>query len=474
MNRAIGRIARLASLAVACAFAAQGASPAASPAVSAADAVKIATDAYIYGYPLVTMEFTRRSLTNVASNDGKAAPMGQLVRFRAYPPADDHRVTAPNADTLYTQAWLDVTAEPYVLKIPDAHGRYYLMPMLSGWTDVFQVPGKRTTGTGAQAYLITGPGWHGTVPAGLTQLKSPTGMVWLLGRIYCTGTPQDYAAVHAMQDAMVLEPLSALGRPYTPPPGKIHPAWQSTLSVRDQVNGMTLDQYFTELAKLMVENPPAAADAPMVAEMAKIGLIPGKPFVSSNLGSDAAAAVQSVPKAAFGQIMAHYAQSGTLKNGWTYTTDAGTYGTHYLQRAFITAIGLGANRPQDAVYPTSDAPSANEKYDGSVTRVMHFAKGTLPPVNGFWSLTMYTPDYFFYPNALNKYTVSARNTLETNADGSTDLYIAHEQPAGVPQSNWLPSPAGAYVLMMRLYWPKATPPSIIDGTWAPPAATIAR
>jgi hypothetical protein len=448
---------------------AQTAAPSAS-ALTPADAAKIATDAYIYGYPLVTMEYTRRSATNVAAPDGKSAPMGVLNKFRAYPAVDDHRVTAPNADTLYTTAFIDVSKEPYVFKLPDSHGRYYLMPMLSGWTDVFQVPGKRTTGTGAQAYLITGPSFTGSVPAGLKQLKSPTGMVWILGRIYCTGTPSDYAAVHAMQDAMVLEPLYALGKPYTPPAGVVNPAWQSKLSVRDQVNALTPDQYFTLLAQLMVDNPPAAADAPIVAEMAQIGIVPGKPFVASALGADTAAALAAVPKAAFDKIMADYANAGQAKNGWLLTLKTGIYGTEYVQRALITAIGLGANRPQDAIYPTSTGPSPSEHYSGSTVRVMHFAKGQLPPVNGFWSLTMYTPDYFFYQNPLNKYTVSARNSLATNADGSTDLYISHVAPKGVPSSNWLPAPAGAYILMMRLYDSKTTPPTILDGSWAPPAA----
>jgi hypothetical protein len=463
---------RISSFLVVAALVTSSASLAVAQTVTAADAAKIATDAYIYGYALVTMEYTRRSFVNVASAGPKSAPMGQLAKFREYPAADDHRVTAPNADTLYTTAFFDVSKEPYVLKIPDSHGRYYLMPMLSGWTDVFQVPGKRTTGTGAQAYLISGPNWSGTVPAGLKELKSPTGIVWLLGRIYCTGTPADYTAVHAMQDAIVLEPLSAMGKPYSPSAGSVNPAWQSKLSVRDQVNGLTTDQYFTELAALMVDNPPSAADAPMVAEMAKIGIVPGKPFVSSALGPSAATALTGVPKAAFAQIMRYFTNAGVIKNGWQIMTETGLYATDYTQRAFVTAIGLGANRPQDAVYPTSEAPSATEKYDGSKTRVMHFAKGALPPVNGFWSLTMYTPDYFFYPNSLKKYTLSARNTLKSNADGSTDLYIGHTQPSGSPQSNWLPSPAGAYVLMMRLYWPKATPPSILNGTWAPPAAAL--
>jgi hypothetical protein len=245
-----------------------------------------------------------------------------------------------------------------------------------------------------------------------------------------------------------------------------------TCRARDQIGALTLDQFFTELATLMVTNPPAAADAPMVAEMASIGIVPGKPFASSALGPDAVAAMASVPKTAAKQIMDAYPTAGVYKDGWQIFTKTGLYGTNYLERALITAIGLGANRPQDAVYPTSDAPSTTAKYDGTKLRVMHFAKGKLPPVNGFWSLTMYTPAYFFYPNASKKYTVSARNSLKANADGSTDLLISHVKPVGSPQSNWLPAPAGPYILMMRLYDPKETAPSIIDGTWAPPAAVL--
>ena len=171
------------------------------------EAVSAATDAYIYGYPLVTMDMTRRQFTNVASPDATHAPMGQILRIRTYPPVEMHTVTAPNADTLYTTAWVDVSKEPWVFSIPDMGDRYYLMPMLDGWTDVFQVPGKRTTGDKAQKYAITGPGWSGTLPAGVTEYKSPTGLVWILGRIYCTGTPADYAAVQQRKDKFSLVPL---------------------------------------------------------------------------------------------------------------------------------------------------------------------------------------------------------------------------------------------------------------------------
>ncbi|MGB8339990.1 MAG: DUF1254 domain-containing protein [Chthoniobacterales bacterium] len=226
----------------------------------------IAEDAYIYGYPLVTMEMTRRVMTNVREPEATRAPMGNLLRVREYPNADYKDVTAPNADTLYTTAWLDVGKEPWVLSLPDAHDRYYLFPMLDGWTDVFQVPGKRTTGTGAQKCAITGPGWKGKLPAGVKRYKSPTSLVWVLGRIYCTGTSEDYAAVHKMQDEISIVPLSSYGKPFTPPPGKVDPNVDMKTPVRDQVNAMDTAAYFGLLATLMKDNPPAKADAPMVAK----------------------------------------------------------------------------------------------------------------------------------------------------------------------------------------------------------------
>ena len=408
-------------------------------------------------------------MTNVRELEGTRAPMGHLIRVREYPTATFRDVTAPNADTLYTTAWIDVGKEPWVLSLPDAHDRYYLFPMLDGWTDVFQVPGKRTTGTGPQTYVITGPGWKGTLPEGMKEYKSPTSMVWLLGRIYCTGTPEDYAAVHKMQDAVSIVPLSTYGQPYTPPPGKVDPSIDMKTPVRDQVNALSSADYFSLLATLMKDNPAAEADAPMLEKMARLGIVPGQPFDLGKLDPAVQQALQDVPRIAFVKIMAHFKSAGKVENAWIFTTKTGLYGTDYLQRALITAIGLGANRPQDAVYPTSEEDAEGKAYDGTNKYVMHFDKGEMPPVDGFWSLTMYNAEYFFVANPLNRYTLSARNDLKKNMDGSVDLYLQNENPGPEKQSNWLPAPAGKFIPMLRLYWPKETPPSIIDGTWKIPA-----
>ena len=427
----------------------------------------LATDAYIYGYPLVTMEMTRRVVTNVAKPEGTRAPMGQLIKMREYPNASFRDVTAPNADTLYTSAFFDVGKEPWVLSIPDMKGRYYLFPMLDGWTDVFQVPGKRTTGTSAQTYAITGPGWSGTLPPGVKEYKSPTNIVWLIGRIYCTGTPEDYAAVHALQDECKLVPFSSYGKPYTPLEGKVDPSIDMKMAVRDQVNRLDAKDYFTLLAQLMKANPPAATDAPELARFAKIGLVPGQDFDAGKLRADF---IKRIPEVGFDRIMAQFKLNKEVKdvNGWGYTTKTGLYGTDYLMRAMVTAIGLGANRPQDAIYPTSLKDAEERAYDGANKYVMHFPKGQEPPVGGFWSLTMYDANYFFVNNPLNRYSISPRQNLKSNPDGSVDLYIQKDSPGADKESNWLPAPAGKFILMLRMYWPNESDPSIINGTWTIP------
>jgi hypothetical protein len=437
------------------------------------EAFETAKDAYVYAYPLLTMEFTRRNSTNVASPEGSFAPMGQFAKLREYPNASFNTITAPNADTLYTIVWLDVSKEPWVVSIPDLKGRYALFPMLDGWTDVFQDPGKRTTGTGAQKYAITGPGWSGTLPAGATEYKSPTGMVWLLGRIYCTGTPDDYKAVHALQDQMTAVPLSSYGKPYTPPPGTVDTSVDKKVAVRDQVNAMDGASYFKLFAELLKTNPPNADDGPMVAKLAKIGIVPGQDFDASKLEPSVAAGIAKAPKPAQDRIAAWIkegvaAGDAKLENGWMFTTKTGLYGTSYLQRAMITWIGLGANRPQDAIYPTSEGPGIVSKYNGANKYVLHFDKGQMPPVDGFWSVTMYNAQYFFVDNPLNRYNVSQRNKFITNADGSTDIYIQADSPGKAKEANWLPAPKDDFILMMRLYWPKEKAPSLLDGSWKIP------
>jgi hypothetical protein len=416
------------------------------------------------------MEMTRRVMTNVAAPGGTHAPMGEFVRLRTYPDATYRDVTAPNADTLYTAAWLDVGKEPWIVSLPDMKGRYFLFPLLDAWTNVFQVPGTRTTGTGAQTYAITGPGWKGKLPKDVVEYKSPTALLWILGRIYCTGTQEDYAAVHALQDACRLMPLSAWGKEWTPPAGKVDASVDMKTAVREQVNALSGVAYFQLLAELLKANPPAAADAPMLPRLARIGIVPGKDFDPSAAGP---ALLDRISRLSVDRIMLHFVTGRQMRsiNGWRFTTGTGLYGTDYLQRALVAAIGLGANRPEDAVYPISLKAGSGllaRKYDGASKYVMSFPKGELPPVKGFWSLTMYDEDYFFVANPINRYSISARQNLKANHDGSVDLYIQHESPGPDKESNWLPAPATGFLLMLRMYWPNPKSPSILNGSWKIP------
>jgi len=346
-------------------------------------------------------------------------------------------------------------------------GRFYLMPMLSGWTDVFADPGTRTTGTGAGAFAIAGPGWQGKVPPGVKLLRSPTNMAWVLGRTYCSGTPEDYAKVHALQDQYRIAPLSAWGKPYTPPEGKVDPSIDTKTAPRAQLEAMDPAAYFKLLASLMKQNPPAAADAPALKKFRAIGLVAGQDFDPSILST--IPGVADVPKLAVERIMGHFSQGGQDLNGWVFFKPAGRYGTNYIQRAIIARVGLGCNLIEDAVYPTALADTSGKLFDASKGQyVLRFPKGQLPPAHGFWSITMYDADYFFVANPLNRYTISSRNKLKANPDGSITVYVQADDPGGDKQGNWLPAPKGPFVLMMRLYWPQPNTPSILNGTWKPP------
>lgn len=444
--------------------------PALAQSVSPDQAQAIAEDAYIYGYSLISVEMSRKVMTNVEAPAGTRAPMGQFITLRKYPPASFRDVTTPNADTLYSVAFFDVSHEPWIVSWPDMGSRYYAWTFYSAWVPVLAAPGSRTSGQHAQAYAVTGPGWHGRLPDGVKQIKSPTAIVWVIGRVYSSGTQADYQDVWKLQNQFKLYPLSAYGKHFVAPPGKVDPAINMKRSVRDSVNALDAEHYFSWMARLMKDNPPAAKDAPIIAKMAEIGIVPGRPFDINKLGPAVAKAIAQAPKAGWARIAKHTTGMGQVRNGWLYSLKIGHYGTDYLSRAWLSAFGIPANVPQDAVYLVGLADADGQPLDAAHHNyVLHFkSRADLPPVKGFWSLTMYDSKYFFVPNALNRYTVSQRDQLKTNADGSVDIYLQKDNPGPDKESNWLPAPAAGFIPMLRLYWPKEDRPSILDGSWSPP------
>lgn len=439
-------------------------------AQSTADPQATATDAYVYGYSLVSMMVTERVMTNVTSPQPSGrAPVNQLSNVPEYPTPEMKDVVAPNVDTLYSIAWLDVSTEPIVLHVPDTHGRYYLMPLLDAYTNVFASPGKRTTGTKAGDFAIVGPCWTGTLPNGVTEIKAPTDTVWLIGRIQTNG-PSDYDAVHAIQKQLSLVPLSAFGKVYSQSAcGAVDPSVDMKTPPFQQVNSMDAGDYFKTMANAMKTNPPPDADASMLAKLKQLGIVPGQDFDISKVDPATARALQQSVKSGQAQIRAKASTLGTMENGWRVNTHLGTYGTDYLTRAAIAMVGLGANLPQDAVYPDTRVDDQANPLNGASNYVLHFAKGQTPPVNAFWSVTMYDPGGFLAPNSIQRYAISSWMPLKYNKDGSLDIYVQNLSPGQAKEANWLPAPAGAFRLTMRLYWPKDTPPSILDDTWKPPA-----
>lgn len=435
--------------------------------ITAAEAHAIGVDAYIYFYPLLSMDITRKQFTNIEPGKefGKG-PMNMFVSVPQYPPAEFKGVVRANFDTLYSIAWLDLTKEPLVIAAPDTDGRFYLLPMLDMWTDVFASPGWRTTGTEAGQFLVTPPGWTGTVPAGMSHLPAPTPFVWVIGRTKTDGAA-DYAAVHKIQAGYTVTPLSRLGKEPEAVTVKVDPAVDMKTPPKIQVDSMSAANYFTYAADLLKVNPPHSTDQPMLAQIKRIGIEAGKPFDMDALDPQIRAALQTVPQDAQALMTWKVPTLAREVNGWSMNTDTmGVYGNYYLKRAIVTQMGLGANLPEDAIYPLNIGDSDGKPLEGANKYVLHFNKGEAPPVNAFWSITLYDPEGFQVGNSLNRFAVSSWMPFKANADGSLDLYFQNESPGKDLEANWLPAPKGPFNLTMRLYGPKA---EALNGQWNPPA-----
>lgn len=431
------------------------------------EAHAIGVEAYIYFYPLLTMDITRKQFTNI--EPGKAfgkGPMNMFVSVPQYPPADFKGVVRSNFDTLYSIAWLDLTKEPLVIAAPDTAGRFYLLPMLDMWSDVFASPGWRTTGTEAAQFLVTPPGWTGTVPAGLNQLPAPTPFVWVIGRTKTDGAA-DYAAVHKIQAGYTVTPLSRLGKEAEPVSVNIDSSVDMKTPPKIQVDSLSAADYFAYAAELLKVHPAHSTDQPMLAQIKRIGIEPGKSFDMGALAPEVKAALDTVPAQAQSLMKWKVETLARVVNGWSMNTDTmGVYGNYYLKRAIVAQVGLGANLPEDAIYPLNMGDAAGKPLDGTNQYVLHFDKGNTPPVNAFWSITLYDPEGFQVGNALNRFAVSSWMPFKNNADGSLDIYFQNESPGKDLEANWLPAPKGPFNLTMRLYGPKA---EALNGKWNPPA-----
>ena len=432
------------------------------------EAREIGIEAYVYLYPLVTMDISRSVLTNVPPGVKPGlGPANAFSHMRAFPPGDFREVVKPNFDTLYSSAWLDLTKEPLVVSAPDTNGRYYLLPMIDMWSDVFAVPGKRTSGTEAGNWAVVPPGWSGHLPDGVSRINAPTAYVWIIGRTQTNG-PDDYKNVHKIQDGYRITPLSQWGESYEIPPFKPDPSVDMKTDPVKQVTGMSAAEFFAYAAELMSMHPPHIADWSQLARMKRIGLEAGKPFNLDNADPAIQKGLETVPEAGLNALRVKDANLAKVINGWQMQTEnMGAWGSNYLKRASIALTGLGANQPEDAIYPQALTDGDGNPLMGGLSYVLHFEKSEMPPVNAFSSLTMYDKDGFPVPNDIKRYAIGDRDPLTFNEDGSLDIYIQPGSPGKEKESNWLPSPdSGEMNITMRLYAPKA---EALDGRWNPPA-----
>lgn len=443
--------------------------------ISEQDARDIAAEAYVYLYPLVSMEVTRRQITNVEIGARFGGPMNTFGNIRTYPRADDRAVVRPNFDTLYSSAFLDLRSEPVVVSTPDTAGRYYLLPMLDMWSDVFASPGSRTTGTKAQTFVVVAKEWRPEqrdrliadykLPSDTQVIEAPTPIVWIIGRTKTDG-PSDYEAVHRIQDGFRITPVSQWGKAAAPAPVKIDPTVDMKTPPKTQVDTMAPQQFFAYAAELLKTNPPHATDQPIIARMKRIGIEPGKDFDVNKLDPSVQKAIGQAATEAQ-RLMAWKVQSlARIVNGWQMNTDTmGVYGNYYLKRAVVAQVGLGANLPEDAIYPFNIADSAGQPLNGASRYTIHFPKGGQPPVDAFWSVTLYDEEGFQVANELSRFALSSWMPFQQNADGSLDLIVQNENPGKALEANWLPAPKGPFTLTMRLYAPRM---EALTGRWAPP------
>ena len=433
--------------------------------VTPVDARAIAQEAYVFGLPPVHIGIQ----ADVLSHASKQAPRGQFVHHRRTPDASTNELLGFNVDTLYSTGIVDVSREPFVLSVPVMRERYWIVQLLDAWNEVSAAPSTRTFGGAGGNFAIVGPRWQGTLPEDLIEIRAATSLLIVAPRIYTSG-PADYPAVHALQDQLRLTPLSKWGTAYSPPLAV--PIVRTNgfevcdpAPVSKRIFDLSPQDYFARLCQLLVDNPPHSTDAPVLARMAKLGITPGASFRIDAFAPEVRDAIYEGVRAAQKEIVAARQELGKQRNGWHVARDVGRYGDRYAYRAAWTFHASGGSLVEDVFYATTLIDCMGKKLSGSEKYVLWFPGGQHPPVHAFWSLTMYAPDLRLVANSIQRYSLGSRDRMRLDSDGSLRIYIQHTSPGIDLQMNWLPAPAGEFLLAMRLYAPRA---AVTDGSWNPP------
>ena len=423
--------------------------------------LKEGAQAYMYGYSLVLMDTTKKVMTDSGSGQ---APVNHFSHVDKFPDHFFREVVRPNCDTLYSIVWFDLSTEPIILSVPDMAERYYVMPFMDAWTNVFAYVGTRTTGNDPGDYMVVGPNWEGTVPDGVGIIQSPTNMTWLIGRIQTNGK-QDFPNVHRLQAQLMLTPLSGWQNRLANPSFIKKKDPTKPRDTKAMVAAMDTNTFFSTLAQLMGAQPPAEADAPVLRMLTKFGVVPGKPFNFESLSFLRGLMLKKAVAITRSKLDKITRSDRSSENNWAVIREGiGVYGTNYSVRALVSMIGLGALEPVEATYPNANMDGEGKPLSGRYQYRIHFDAGKTPPVDAFWSLTMYDERGFLIDNPIRRHAIGDRDSLRFNPDGSLEILIQHEQPE-TNISNWLPAPSGNFDVTMRLYLPKS---DFLNGTWKLP------
>ncbi|NDR57046.1 DUF1254 domain-containing protein [Aliiruegeria sabulilitoris] len=436
------------------------------------EARALAKDAWLFGMPLVMFEIQADFLTHVTKPGAAKAPVNQFVHYRQFIDASNRSIVGFNVDNLYSLSWIDLSDEPLVLSVPAMGDRYWVMQIVDAWNGVPAAPGSRThDGDRPHDFLIAGPDWDGPVPEGLEVLRSPTNLAGIGGRTYCSGA-EEYDLVNAIQDNYRLAPLSAWGRPYTPPSDvPLKAGVDGETLVNDQVLALSSEEFFSNLNRLLATNPPYADDAPMLEKLRPLGIEPGAPFSTAEMSDDLRTGVDEGVADAKVALAEESRQLGKLVNNWGLTYDMGRFGTRYAYRAAWTFVGIGGNLIEDAFYPLTLLDADGNPLTGEHAYTLTFAEGAWPPAAAFWSMTMYDLEGYLVDNPLNRYAIGDRSGMTPNPDGSLTIYIQAETPGDEKEANWLPAPGnGPFKLALRLYVPGE---AVLNESWVPPAVQLA-
>ena len=429
----------------------------------------IATLAYIWGFPLVTMErqFNFVTSPNIPPGIGRG-PANSISCATELVNASFTDVVTPNSDTLYCQSQFDLRKEPVVVVVPPISDRYYSFEFLDAYTNDYAYLGQRASGGNGGTYFMAGPDWNGQVPEGMTKIWTPTNLAWLITRTLVKGSA-DVPNVVAIQDKIIVKPLSEFQANTTSSPTAAtatNASQEIPIGPQPTLIAPTGIKIFDEIGAAMDGNPLNPPDPVLVTKLASIGIGPGK-APSTEANDTIKTALQNGITEGQKLIDAQVANFGTLENGWLVNTAAGVYGTNYLFRAAVTQFGLGANIAQEALYPATFTDSTGKPLSGNSSYLIHFEPGQTPPVDGFWSISMYNDKNLFVDNPLNRYSIGQYTEgLKNNTDGSLDIFIQNKNPGPDKESNWLPSPEGSFNMVMRLYLPQ---PQALNGTWQLPS-----